>query len=130
MISAPRPETSPPGDVAEAEQPNSDTPIFELGASPEWLQDAALQLAYPEFVSALKDALRDFHRPDLLSRNPLLRYGSAGLDSSAGPPELKALLSDTVAILFGNGRDEKVRRAIELTYFQPALKQEAVADRL
>src|SRR4051794_13476212 len=130
MIPAPRPEASPLGDVAEAEQPISDTPVSVLGASPEWLQDAALQLAYPEFVSALKDALRDFHRPDLLSRNPLLRHGSWGLDPSAGPPELEALLSDTVATLFGNTRDEKLRRAIELTYFQPALKQEVVADRL
>src|SRR3954452_8341656 len=130
MITAPEPEARPLGDGAEAEQPVSNVPVLVLGASPEWLQDAALQLAYPEFVSALKDALRDFHRPDLLSRNPLLRYRSSGLDSSAGPPELKALLSDTVATLFGNGRDEKVRRAIELTYFQPALKQEAVADRL
>src|SRR5262249_11009354 len=32
--------------------------------------------------------------------------------------------------LFGNPRDEKLRRVIELTYFQRASKQEAVADRL
>ena len=50
--------------------------------------------------------------------------------SSAGPLDLKALLSETVSTLFGNPRDEKLRRVIELTYFQPAPKQEAVADRL
>src|ERR1700681_2664341 len=45
-------------------------------------------------------------------------------------PMTRTLLTDTVETLFGNPRDEKLRRVIELTYFQPALKQEAVADRL
>jgi hypothetical protein len=66
----------------------------------------------------------------LLARNPLLRGGIGNLGNSAGPLELKALLSETVSTLFGNPRDEKLRRVIELTYFQPAPKQEAVADRL
>src|SRR4029077_3361794 len=52
------------------------------------------------------------------------------LSGSVGPMELKALLSETVRTLFGNPRDEKLRRVIELTYFQPAPKQEVVADRL
>ena len=86
--------------------------------------------AYTEFAGALKDALRDFHRTDLLAQNPLLRSGIGGLSETAGPLELKALLSQTVSTLFDNARDEKLRRVIELTYFQPALKQEAVADRL
>src|SRR4051812_26901372 len=38
MIPAPRPEARPFGDVAEAEQPISDTPVAVLGASPEWPQ--------------------------------------------------------------------------------------------
>jgi hypothetical protein len=40
------------------------------------------------------------------------------------------LLCETVGTLFGNARDEKLRRVLELTYFQPAPKQEAVAHRL
>ena len=87
-------------------------------------------LAYADFAAALKEALRDFHSPDLLARNPLLRGGISNLGRSAGPVDLKALLSETVSTLFGNPRDEKLRRVIELTYFQPASKQEAVADRL
>jgi TolB-like protein len=87
-------------------------------------------LAYADFVAAVKDALRDIHSPDLLSRNPLLRHGICNLDSSAGPQELKALLGETVGRLFGNARDEKLRRVLELTYLQPALKQEVVAHRL
>jgi TolB-like protein len=87
-------------------------------------------LTYADFAAALKDALRDFHSADLLARNPLLRGGIGNLGSSAGPLDLKALLSETVSTLFSNPRDEKLRRVIELTYFQPAPKQEAVADRL
>jgi hypothetical protein len=70
------------------------------------------------------------HRADLLARNPLLRDGIFNLGGSAGPLELRELLVKTVGRLFGNARDEKLRRVIELTYFQPGPKQEAVADRL
>jgi TolB-like protein len=93
-------------------------------------QPVGSALAYADFAASLKDALRDFHRPDLLARNPLLRDGLGTLGASAGPSALQALLSDTVGRLFGNPRDEKLRRVIELTYFQPVPKQEAVADRL
>jgi len=87
-------------------------------------------VTYADFAGALRDALRDYHSADLLARNPLLHGGIGNLGSSAGPLDLKALLSETVNTLFGNPRDEKLRRVIELTYFQPAPKQEAVADRL
>jgi TolB-like protein len=87
-------------------------------------------LTYADFAAALRDALRNFHSADLLARNPLLQDGIFNLGESAGPLELKALLSETVSTLFGNPRDEKLRRVIELTYFQPAPKQAAVADRL
>jgi hypothetical protein len=87
-------------------------------------------LGYAEFAAALKDALRDLHRADLLARNPLLRDRACNLGSSAKPSELKALMAEAVSTLFGNPRDEKLRRVIELTYFQPAPKQEVVVDRL
>jgi hypothetical protein len=92
--------------------------------------NGAPALAYPDFAAALKDALRDFHSAELLARNPLLRSGIGNLDGSAEPLDLKALLSQTVSTLFGNPRDEKLRRVIELTDFEPAQKQEAVAARL
>src|SRR5262249_61183085 len=87
-------------------------------------------LGYADFAAAVRDALRSFHSPDLLARNLLLRNGICDLGLSAGPAELRALLTETVGALFGNPRDEKLCRVIELTHFQPALKQEAVADRL
>jgi len=43
---------------------------------------------------------------------------------------LRALLSETVETLFASPRDEKLRRVIDLTYFRPAPKQEAAAERL
>jgi TolB-like protein len=127
----------PPGTNAndgatESEQPLSHMPardpLPEVSAAAPPAAESAL--AYADFAAALKSALRDFHRADLLARNPLLRYGIGNLGSSAGPPELRALLSETVSTLFANPRDEKLRRVIELTYVQPGPKQEAVADRL
>jgi len=87
-------------------------------------------ITYGEFAAAVKYALRDVHSPDLLARNPLLSDGLWNFGGSAGPQELRTLLCETVHTLFGNARDEKLRRILELTYSEPFLKQEAVADRL
>ena len=87
-------------------------------------------LAFPDFVAALKNGLRDFSRPDLLARNPLLRSRLFARYDGAGAAELRALLSETVGALFVSARDEKLRRVIEFTYFQPAAKQEVTAERL
>ena len=127
-IPAPSPETlaeNGAGRVAQPTSPNS-TPV----APPAAPTAKVPVITYVEFAAAVKDALRDVHSPDLLARNPLLRDGLCNFDASAGPQELKALLCETVATLFGNARDEKLRRILELTYSQPFLKQEAVADRL
>jgi hypothetical protein len=35
--------------------------------------NSAAPSAYTDFAAAINSALRDFHRPDLLARNPLLR---------------------------------------------------------
>jgi TolB-like protein len=87
-------------------------------------------MANQEFVAALRGALRDFNRPDLLARNALLHAQILADKEAAGPAELRALLAETVGTLFMSARDEKVRRSLELTYFQSAPKQEVVADRL
>jgi len=126
---------SPPGMNAEdgaagLEEPISDAPDVPSAAPLAALMVATPTLAYADFAAAVKDALRDAHSPDLLARNPLLRQGLCNLGLSAGPQELRALLCETVGTLFGNPRDEKLRRILELTYSQSALKQEAVADRL
>jgi TolB-like protein/Tfp pilus assembly protein PilF len=90
--------------------------------------DIELETDFADFASALKSALRDFHRADLLAQNSLLHSGRHSLATSAG--QLQTVLSETVKTLFADPRDEKLRRVVELTYFQPGPKQEAVADRL
>jgi len=123
MSPAPPPGTRPNNRAAGPEHPNSVAPEPRPAA-------VAPGLSYADFAAATKQALRDFHRADLLAQNPLLRDGIAPLGASVGPAELRAMLTETVETLFGNPRDEKLRRVIELTYFQPGPKQEAVADRL
>jgi TolB-like protein len=91
--------------------------------------ESSVDLPYPKFASALKSALRDFRRPDLLAENPLI--GSRLMSSrGARAAELQALLTETAAALFVSPRDEKLRRVLDLTYFNAELKQEAAAERL
>jgi len=91
-----------------------------------------LVLSQPEFADAVRQALRDYHRPEALARNPLLR--SRVLRESAGPnpgPEdLQSLLRDAAATLTATPKDEKFYRALDLTFFRPAPTQEAAAERL
>jgi TolB-like protein/Tfp pilus assembly protein PilF len=129
MIPASSPGMNAEDGAAGSEEPMSDAPDLPPAASPA-APMMAPTLAYADFAAAVKDALRDVHSPDLLSRNPLLLHDICNLGVSAGPQELKALLCETVGTLFGNAHDEKLRRVLELTYSETALKQEVVADRL
>ena len=130
MIPVPPPGAGAEDGAAGSEQPIAGATDSMPGAPPAASMASVPPIAYAEFAAAVKDALRDGHSPDLLGRNPLLRDGICNLGGSAGPRELKALLSDTVNTLFGNPRDEKLRRVLQLTYCEPGLKQEAVAERL
>jgi TolB-like protein len=126
---------SPPlknaGDGAARPEPQTpDAPTLPDDITSAAAIPAAPTLGYAEFAAALREALRDIHSPDLLARNPLLRSGIGGLDPSAGPSELRALLCEAVDTLFGNAHDERLRRVLQVTYSQSPLKQEAVADRL
>ena len=130
LIPAPQPGTYAENGAEMAAQPTSYAPDWTPAAPAAATAVAAPMLGYAEFAAAVKDALRDVHSPDLLARNPLLRDGICNLGRSAGPQELEALLCETVGTLFGNARVEKLQRVLELTYSQPGLKQEVVADRL
>lgn len=88
-----------------------------------------MDLPYPKFAGALKSALRDFRRPDLLADNPLMRSRLMSA-RDAHPSELQALLRETAASLFQSPRDQKLHRVLDLTYFEAELKQEAAAERL
>jgi TolB-like protein/tetratricopeptide (TPR) repeat protein len=82
------------------------------------------------FARALKQALVDFTRPDLLARNPLLETRLVAGRGTTSAAELQSLISQSIESVFASPRDENCRRAIELTYLRGAPKQEAAAHRL
>jgi hypothetical protein len=93
------------------------------------------RLGRAKFGEAVRDALRDCARADRLRGNPLLRQ--AGLlgalnDPTAPPPEtqLQSLLRETILALKSHPRDDKLHRVLWLTYVEPLLSQEKVAERL
>lgn len=89
-------------------------------------------LSEPEFTKAVRQALRDYTRPDLLAANLLLRsrlvIETAEQETSVAT--LQSLLQQAAATLTGNPRDEKFYRAVYHTYLKPALTQEAAAELL
>jgi len=89
-------------------------------------------LTRSRFGDAVREALRHFDQTDLLAGNPLLQADllcQAGSDG-ATPQALKTLLAQTAATLFEGERDRKLYRILELTYFNPTLKQAATAEQL
>jgi hypothetical protein len=84
----------------------------------------ALALSHEDFTDAVRQALRDLHRPDLLARNPLVRTRLA----PSGPEALASLMRSAVDTLREHPRDDKLLRALERTYLRPAPTQEAAAE--
>jgi hypothetical protein len=101
---------------------------------------SVLVLSEREFDGAVRQALRDFTRPDRLAVNPLSRTrlvaGAPAAPLSdvtepAAPPEaLRTLLSAAIATLTTNPKDLKLHRALWHTYVEPAPTQEQVAELL
>jgi TolB-like protein/Tfp pilus assembly protein PilF len=85
--------------------------------------------SYSAFLKDLKQALRNFNRPDLLERSLLLR-SHLFTAPDPGPADLQDLLRDASERLFASARDEKLRHVVAFTYFEAAMKQEVIADRL
>ena len=72
-----------------------------------------LVLSQPEFEEAVRQALRDLHRPDLLSRNPLLRTRLVR-DRAGGQPSaavLEAVVREAIETLQAHPREDKLFRA-------------------
>jgi hypothetical protein len=91
-----------------------------------------LVLSQPEFEEAVRQALRDLHRPDPLSRNPLLRTRLVR-DRAGGQPSaavLEAVVREAIETLQAHPRDDKLFRAVERTYARPARTQEGAAASL
>lgn len=91
-----------------------------------------ISLSQPEFNEAVRQALRDFTRPDQLALNPLLRSKLAS-ETAVDPPTpatLQRLLEEAAGSLRGNPKDEKFYTAVYRTYLKPAPSQEAAAELL
>ena len=116
--------------------------LIDLWIERSLAQDPTLQtgsesrlqvLSQQEFADAVRQALRDLPRADLLGRNPLLGtrllQAKAG-DQAPGAAALEDLVRTAVASLGQHPRDDKLLRAVERTYLDPAPTQEAAAARL
>ncbi len=116
--------------------------LIQLWVERSLAQDPSLQLtsdpapevlSHADFTDAVRQALRDLHRPDLLARNPLL--GTRLLQQAAGEDpvdatDLERLVTGAINALRQHPRDDKLLRAVGATYLAPAPTQEAAAARL
>jgi hypothetical protein len=97
------------------------------------VEPSLLVLSQPEFDQAVRQALRDLRRRDLLVRNPLLRTrlvrDRAGTEEPSAAT-LEALVCAAVETLRQHPRDDKLWRAVERTYVRPAATQERAAAAL
>jgi hypothetical protein len=98
--------------------------------------EPVIVLSEAEFSGAIRQALQEFTRPNLLTSNPLLRSRmvTERVDRDSKPAGrveiLVGLLKEAAAKLQSNPRDEKLFRALDHTYFHPAPTQEIAAEQL
>jgi hypothetical protein len=89
-------------------------------------------LSEQAFAAAVRQALRDYARPEGLASNPLLRSRVLvdHADGDRSTTALQALLRAAAESLRGSPRTEKFFRAVERTYLKPAASQERAAEAL
>ncbi len=93
--------------------------------------DPTILLAEAEFASAVREALKNYCRPDALHRSILLRSRLvSGVPEEEKAPKLKAEISAAIASLEEHPRDAKLHRALHHTFIQPAPTQEQAAELL
>jgi hypothetical protein len=108
----------------EPPRPGIKAPLPATAVSP-----SSVTLAQTDFTAAVRQALRDYTRPDRLAANPLCR--TRLLPSADQTPEaLQATLRQAVDSLNHNPKDAKLYRALWHTYFEPEATQEKTAERL
>lgn len=102
------------------------TPAPPPGEAPQ-----VLVLSHAEFEDAVRHALKDLQRPELLDRNPLTRTRLVqDRDDDTGAAALRTLLRDAIDSLRAHPRDDKLLRAVEQLYVRPSRTQEAAAAAL
>lgn len=91
-------------------------------------------LGHNEYIAAVQDALRDWHRPDALRTNPLLRtrlvttQAGRGAHDDARVASLQSLISEACESLREGRREGKFYRALYHGYLHPAPTQERAAE--
>lgn len=89
-------------------------------------------LSEPEFAEAVRQALKNLRRPDLLAHNPLLRSRCLRERSEAEPTPalLQTMMRERMETLTASAKTQKLHRVLWHTYFEPAPTQEAAAELL
>ncbi|WP_297906361.1 hypothetical protein [Thiomonas sp.] len=87
------------------------------------------------FAAAVRQALRDFHRPDVLRDSPLLasRLVTAALQREPTTPPthaLRTMLREHCERLGENARSERYKQVLVLTYLAPLRSQQTAAEAL
>ena len=95
-------------------------------------QTPIVVLSHPEFAAAVRQALRDYARPDRLAGNALLSSRLVvNKDQDQSPTEaLRHLVRLSAEDLNMHPRDQRLYRALYRTFFNPAATQEQAADLL
>ncbi|NTU78004.1 MAG: ATP-binding protein [Chloroflexales bacterium] len=104
--------------------------VVALEALPHPQQPVAL--SEPEFAEAVRQALKQAGRPDLLAQSPLLRSRCLRDRSEQEPTPalLQAALREGADTITASPRTQKLHRVLWHTYFEPAPTQEAAAELL
>jgi hypothetical protein len=108
----------------------TDRALAQEVTSPRPRPAEVLVLSETSFAEAVRRALRDLHRADLLARNPLLRTRLLRERTGAVEPtaaDLGGTLREAVASLREDPKDDNLLRAVEATYVKPSRTQEAAA---
>ena len=89
-------------------------------------------LSHPEFVAAVRQAFRDYARPDRLAGNALLssRLVADRPEDQSAVETLRLLLRLSAEELNTHPRDQRMYRALYHTFLNPAATQEQAAELL
>jgi hypothetical protein len=104
--------------------------------TPPELPQQLLVLSQPDFVEAVRGALRNLTRPAALGNSPLLRsrlvVERAGRDAGKGEriAVLQAAIREAAELLKQSPREERFYRALQHAYISPAATQERAAELL
>jgi hypothetical protein len=91
-----------------------------------------LALSEPEFTDAVRHALKNLRRPDLLAQSPLLRSRCLRDRSEQEPTPalLQATLREGIQNLLTSPKTQKLHRVLWHSYCEPAPTQEVAAELL